>query len=63
MNNLIQNQRLEDILDDLEIAEFPDFTDIDACDDIKPTELGALLSISILCSFKTSSRRGPNSGN
>ena len=53
---------LLDILDDLEIAEPPDFTDIEPCEDIKPTELGALFSISIPCSLKTSSSRGPNSG-
>ena len=50
------------LLDDLEIAEPPDLIDIDPLEEAA-TELGALLSISILYYLRTSSIKGPNSGN
>jgi len=51
-----------DIFEEREIAEPPDLTDIDPLEDIMSTELGALLGISILLSFRKSSINGPKSG-
>lgn len=51
-----------DNLLDLDMADPPDLIDIDPLEDIKSTELGALLWISILFYLRTSSNKGPNSG-
>lgn len=52
-----------DIFDDLEMADPPDFTEIDPRDEFNSIELGALLWISTLFYFSTSYINGPNSGN
>jgi hypothetical protein len=44
------------------MADPPLLIDIEPLDDIMSTELGALLCISILLSFKTSSINGPSYG-
>ncbi len=44
------------------MADPPDLIDIDPLDDIRSTELGALLWIYTLFSFKTSSINGPSYG-
>ncbi len=62
--NQVTNQinHFLDILDDLEIADPPDFTETDPFDESMSTELGALLGRSILFYFKKSSIKGPKSG-
>lgn len=51
-----------DLCEDLEMAEPPDLIDIDPLDDIKSTELGALLWIYTFLYLNTSSMSGPSSG-
>ncbi len=51
-----------DTLLDRDMADPPDFIDMEPFDDIMSTELGALLWTSMLFSFSTYSRSGPNSG-
>lgn len=55
------NHFLESLLD-LEMADPPDLIDIEPLEDMRSIELGALLWISTLFSFSTSSSNGPNSG-
>lgn len=51
---------MRDILEDFDIADPPDLTEIDPRDDIKSTELGALLWIYTLFSRNISSINAPN---
>jgi hypothetical protein len=48
----LDNNHFLDILEERDIAEPPDLTEFDPCEDNISTELGALLGISILFSFK-----------
>ena len=55
-------QRRDELREPLEIADPPDFMDIDPREDWMSTELGARLWIYTLFSLSKSSIKGPNSG-
>jgi hypothetical protein len=59
---IISTYHFLDIFEERDIADPPDFIDIDPREDIISTELGALLGKSMLLSFIKSSMIGPKSG-